>query len=308
MKIVIQHNFSTGLGDLYCACTEYLNFIKKYKEAGYETELQFCFNSSSFSNKYIGYCDFEELFDISSFYIFDKITTKRYSTCDLILNGAKYIHTQYGPKTPGVHFWDIFLDGDEITIPPNVIKYPNYCPTSFLKDKFKPEIRPIFNSEVYKRYNIFKNSIPTNHHSVQFRYYDFCNLLNEPLISSLNIFQDKISNSKNSYHLGSNNQYFLNTLSKLDNVFTYKFKNLDVFTNDHSYFYYNKGIKKELLLDRIYDNLAEMISFKDSQTITHFSVLNWVSNFLYYSFINSDKDIDFINIGSNLDELKLWNI
>jgi hypothetical protein len=303
MKIVIQHNFSTGLGDLYCACTEYLNFIKPFKERGYETELIFSLNSHNFVNKYIGNCELSDLFDINSFNVFDKITSRQLAYSEKNYNGAKYVHTQYGPKDPGIHWWDVFVDGEY-----NINNYPNYCPLSYLKDRKRPSLLPIFNKEVYKRCDAFLNTLPSTHHTIQFRYYDYCKLLNEPLISALNIFKDKINNSTEHFHIGSNNEHFLNTLSSLQNVHTYKFNNLDLFSNDHSYFFYNKSINKDLLLDRIYDNLAEMVSYKYSATITHFSVLNWISNYLYYAFVNSENEVKFINIGSNLEELQKWNI
>lgn len=54
MKLLIQHNFNTGLGDMYNDMVEYMTTTKKYKEMGWEVHLIFCL----YNNKYIREKDF----------------------------------------------------------------------------------------------------------------------------------------------------------------------------------------------------------------------------------------------------------
>jgi len=151
MKIIIQHNWTTGLGDLFCGSTEYLNFIKQYKDLGYETKLIFSYNGVT-GNKFIGVNPFEDIFDVESFNLFDSIEVVSISNFSKELEGCEFRHSQYmnTPK-PGHHWWDIFSDVELIHT-----NYPNYSPTSFLNEKKEPEIFPKFNYNVYKKLEDFK--------------------------------------------------------------------------------------------------------------------------------------------------------
>ena len=74
MKLLIQLTFNNGLGNLYCGAVELLHFANHYKNLGYDCELIFASNGSGGNNnKYIDFVEFEEIFDVDSFKIFNKI-------------------------------------------------------------------------------------------------------------------------------------------------------------------------------------------------------------------------------------------
>ena len=298
MKLVVQHNWTSGLGDLYCACTEYLTFIKPLKKLGYETELIFCFNGFSKTNDYIGLNDFDKIFDKKSFKLFDKISVRDYPIGNLEYDGTKYYHTQYGPTTPGQHWWDIYFD----IVPDNII-FPNYGPQSFLQYKFKSLTTPKFNNEVYKRVNKFKKKLSLNHNFIQIRHFD-TKIPDNDFIKYIDELYSLLMDSQETYHLGSNSPYVNDKFSSLNNVFQYTFKNLELFSNDHPYYQYNKHISNEMLLDRLYDNIAEMVLVSKAKNIYQYSSFSWISNFLFYGFLNRKTELNFKIINNDLSFLK----
>lgn len=299
MKVIIQHNWTTGLGDLFCASTEYLNFIKPLKEEGYETELIFSFNGSNNGNKFIGVNEFDTIFDTSSFELFDSISVREFPIIEKEYNGTFYHHTQYGPTTPGQHWWDTYFD----IVPDNII-YPNFNPQTFIDNKIDPKIFPRFNSEVYSRSDSFNKNFPEKHNYLQIRYWDYANSnLEQTFQSELEETFNLIKSSNEFFHIGSNNPIVNKTLGELPNVLTFNFKNLDLFSNDHSYYFYNKHISNDLLLDRLYDNLAEMISVAEAKKIFLYTKFSWISNFLFYGFTMNKNTFDFKIINNNLNLL-----
>ena len=55
-----------------------------------------------------------------------------------------------------------------------------------------------------------------------------------------------------------------------------------------------------MLLDRLYDNLAEMVTIANADTIYGYTSFTWISNFLFYGMANS-KELKF----TNFNHLKL---
>lgn len=297
MKVVIQHNWTTGLGDLYCACTEYLNFIKPLKELGYETELIFSFDGISSGNKFIGINSFDKIFNVDSFNLFDIISVRTTPIIELKYKNTKYYHTQYGPTSPGIHWWDTYFD-----IIPENIQFPNINPQSFLNKKETISVLPLFNDEVYRRAKLFNEKINKKYDFIQIRYFDYSNKIDKEFEKKMDTLYYKVQNSNNYFHIGSNSPYVNNKFSNLDNIISYKFKNLDLFSNDHSYYFYNKHISNDLLLDRLYDNLAEMVSISKSNNIFLYTTFGWISNFLFYGFMSKGDKLSFKIINDSIDE------
>lgn len=294
MKLLIQLTFNNGLGNLYCGAVEVLHFVQKYKDLGYDCELIFASNGNAGGNKFINFCKFEEIFDLNSFKVFDRIRSIEHSIGSKEYEGYIYHSTQYGPNYPGAHWWDVFFD----ELPDEVFPKHPFNMETLISNQHVPVFLPKFNKEVYKRVKKFsKKSIKK---SIQVRYYDF-NITppDDFKIFSENLFT-KVSQSKNKYHFTSNNQYIIDKLKSLPNIKTYTYKNLDKFPNDHGYYFYYKDVERKMLMDRIYDNLTEMVILSTFDEIFYFTSFSWNSTFLYYSRANNPKQ-KLININNNLD-------
>jgi hypothetical protein len=297
MKLLIQLTFNNGLGNLYCGLVEILNFVNHYKELGYECHLIFASNGNMGNNKFIGEISFEEIFDTESLDMFDTIKSVKHSVGSMEYEGFTYHSTQYGPNKPGAHWWDVFFD----KLPEDEI-FPKYAfnMETLLNNISIPKFLPKFNKEVYRRAELFlKNNIKN---SIQIRHFDY-NLQPSDIIKKLTTdLYDVLSESNIPYHLTSNNQYIIDTLSPLSNVVTYEYKNLDILPNDHGYYFYHTHIDREILLDRLYDNLTEMVLLSYYDNLYYYTSYDWLSTFLYYSKSNNQKQT-LINIKNNINLL-----
>lgn len=300
MKLLIQLTFNNGLGNLYCGVIEILHFIEHYKNLGYKCELIFSSNGSSGRNKFIGSINFEDIFDISDFKVFDNIRSVKYPITDKNFEGYTYHSTQYGPDSPGVHWWDVFFDENPETVPP---KYP-YNMETLLSRSLTPKYLPKFNKKVYKKVKNFLRKNKNINKTIQVRYDDYRLNPDKNFVDFTDNLLEKLTNSDNVYHLMSNNQYIIDKVKHLPNIKTYDFKNLDILPNDHSYYFFHTHISHEILLERLYDNLAEMVILSHYDELYSYSSFNWTSTFLYYS-MSKKPNQKLININTDLNTITL---
>lgn len=296
MKLLIQLTFNNGLGNLYCGAVDIINFVRKHKEWGYSAELIFASNGNAGGNKFIDFVEFEEIFDLEEFKIFDNIRSVHGSISSKEFEGYTYHSTQYGPNYPGAHWWDVFFD----VVPKE--EYPKYSHSmeTLLSNQQIPEYLPRLNQKVYDKVNDFKKNNFDIDKVIQVRYLDY--FLNPPedFKNFTEQLYSKVEKSENKFYLMSNNQYIIDKLSELPNIVLYSYNHLDKLPNDHSYFFYHKHIDRSILLDRLYDNLAEMTLLSEYETIYFYTSYSWMSTFLYYSKANN-KNQNLINITNNLD-------
>lgn len=299
MKLLIQLTFNNGLGNLYCGVIEILHFVEVYKNLGYNCDLIFSSNGSSGGNKFINFIKFEDIFDVSSFKVFDSIKSIEYSINDKEFEGYTYHSTQYGPDYPGAHWWDVYFD----TVPEMIFPKNQYNMSTLMSKEFIPKFLPKFNEIVYKKVELFRIKNDGIKKSIQVRNCDYnLNPTDEFKTFSEKLYET-VLDSKTKFHFMSNNQLIIDKLKNLSNIKTYEFNNLELLPNDHSYYFYHKHIDYGILLDRLYDNLAEMVLLSYYDIIYYYTSLSWVSTFLYYSKSNNSEQ-QLININSDLTLIK----
>ena len=297
MKLLIQLTFNNGLGNLYCGAIELLNFANHYKELGYQCDLIFASNVNAGGNKFIDLVDFEEIFDLSSFEIFDTITNTPHSIGVKEYEGYIYHSTQYGPNHPGAHWWDVFFD----EFPENEV-YPKYAfnMETLLRNECVPKWVPKLNKKIYDKVDDFFNKNGKSSEAIQVRYNDYTpNPPDEFKNFCINL-TEKLKSIDKTFYVTSHNKFAIDTISILPNVSIYEYKHLDVLPNDHCYYFYHKNFEREILLDRLYDNLSEMVILSHFDTIYFSSSISWTTTFLYYSKSNNPSQ-KLININNNLD-------
>jgi hypothetical protein len=294
MKILIQLTFNNGLGNLYCGAVEILNYVSFYKNLGYTCELIFASNGDGMNNKFISSCTFEEIFDLKSFDVFDSIRNVNHSIKSKIFEDYTYHSTQYGPNKPGVHWWDVFFD----KLPDQIFPKLSFNMETLLCSECIPIYLPKFNKKVYDKVNNLELGEISK--VIQIRFFDYN--LNPP--EDFKIYTEKLNekliNSNSKYYFTSNNQYIIDKLTLLPNILTYEYKDLNSLPNDHGYYFYHKNLSREFLLDRLYDNLTEMVLLSKFDEIYYYTAYGWNSTFLYYSKSNNPNQ-KLINIKNNLD-------
>lgn len=296
MKVLIQLTFNNGLGNLYCSITEALNFAYECKLMGHSCEFVFASNYG-LDNLYIDYIELEKIFDIESLQVFDKITSIRESIKDQKYN-EYYFLNGHNVTEPGQHWWDTFVTDKSIKLP----ERPNYDVHSLYNQKIFPKILPKFSKEIEDRVSKFKEKILNIKTCIQVRHNDYTLNIDEKFKQYTDSVFEKVSQTSKKIYIASNNEFFLKTLSKLNNVVMYQFDNLNLFPNDNTYYRYYRHVNNEILLNRLLDNICEMIILSEFNVIFHHSSLSWESTFLYYS-LSHNKNQKLINI-SGLDNLK----
>lgn len=274
MKILIQHNFRTGLGDMYNDMVEYMTTVQKYKDLGWEIHLVYCL----FTNKYVTDKIFHEIFDqeTTNFFTsvqetFSPITEKEYQ-------GFSYVYSAHQPQFPGTHRWDIFSDEpiDSTTpyrIPPNLFRlFPHDNVT-----------KPQFNEDLIDKAKEFSNQIGSDYNFIHIRTMD--SEKNEQKYNHLkNNFTDFFGKNNGIFHLGTNNKFLDENLRNLSNIRVFKFTHLDSADNELNAVT-NKNIKNEILIERFKETIIEMISIRFCKHIYSYSDYGWISLFLLYGIL-----------------------
>jgi hypothetical protein len=297
MRLLIQLTFNKGIGNLYCNVIEILDFVTLYKNIGYKCDLIFSSNGENLKNKYINYIQLGDIFDLSLFDVFDSIRNFENSITDKEFEGFTYYKTQYGAEHPGIHSWDVYFNKPINSLPYHMRKSSM---ESFLSNIFKPKLVPKLNKKLYEKATDFINNNKNITKAIHIRYNDY-------IIHPENYFKEISKNlftilksTKINYHFMSNNQYIIDEVTKLPNIKKYNFKNLEILSNDHPYFHHYKNVDYDILLDRFYDNLTEMLILSYYDTIYYSTLVGpWISTFLYYSTINNPNQ-KLINIRENL--------
>jgi hypothetical protein len=297
MKLLIQLTFNNGLGNLYCGAVDILHFANHYKNLGYDCELVFASNGSLGynNNKYIDFVDFEDIFDADSFKIFNKIRSFKVAIGQKEYEGYTYHSTQYGPDYPGAHWWDVFFD---------VFPKINHTKVGFNPDNLHqntPIWLPKLNEKIYKKVDKFLEKNGDLNEGVQIRYGDYTLNPPEEFKTYCRNLSDKLQLTNRNFYVTSHNQFAIDTLSTLDNVVAYEYKNINELPNDHCYYFYHKNLSREIYLERLHDNLAEMVLLsKLNKIYFYFHSICWTSTFLYYSK-SHNPDQQLININTDLN-------
>lgn len=294
MKLLIQHNFITGLGDMYVSVTQYLEFANEYKNKGYETELVVCFRE----NKYIDMIDFSEIFDMEYFSVFDKISYVKKPILKNKYEELTYVFTAnltVDPK-PGQQDWDVFLsESNEKLIIPNSTTY------RLLVDNNQPKIKPKFSKDIINKSDIISRQIGDDYNYLQIRMNDEKRLTKDDY-KMLELFHNKIIQTNEVFHIGSNSHEVLNFFNNKKNVFTYGFKSSCEFDSNHNYFGHT-NLTNEEYIQRLKDNIVEMVSIKNAKKIYQYSEIFWISQFLFYSFVENIGNINFYRVNNQFETI-----
>jgi len=143
MRSIIQHNFTSGLGDCLVAITEYLETTKKLKQLGYIVDLKLNLNQ----NSYIDKNDFFSIYNESKFTIFNSIEFLDSPITDLCFLSLNIVYT-ISNANPGMHWCDLYVS--ENNFDTNLISIFPYYSNNL------PEKIEILNEKVIYGFNFIK--------------------------------------------------------------------------------------------------------------------------------------------------------
>lgn len=289
MKALIQHNFTSGLGDFVADVSHYMTILEEVKKSGYEIHLRISLKS----NKYVMGSFFSELFDEKTLSFFDSIKETVDTNFNREYEGCIYFGSNHAPQEPGRHHFDIFFD-----VVPKNFKFNVFDAQRVHLNNHIPTITPSPNSEIMKMVESFWKKLPDQ--------YSFLHIRTSDIIDSDTIRYDRIIQRVESYisgtniffHLGTNNKYIFDKLKTNPNVFVYEFQNYDIVNNDMNAFTNGLGkpeIKSEILISRIKEIFSEMVSIRKATNIFYVYDISWISNFVFYPLVTSENKIFLIN-------------
>lgn len=289
MKAIIQHNFTSGLGDFVSDVSHYMTILNEVKKLGYEIHLKISLRS----NKYVRTPFFKILFDENTINFFDSISETNNTHYELDIDGCKYYGSNHHPQIPGQHHFDIFFD----QVPDNFQFNVFDAQRIHLENKI-PSVIPKPNETILEKVNLFWDKNPEDYNFLHIRTSDIIDGNNDRYDRIINNIRNYIKETNEYYHLGTNNKYIYKILKEEPNVFTYEFDNYDVVNNDMNAFtngLYYGNLDDNILEDRLRNIFAEMVSIRKSKKIIFAYDISWISNFLFYPLSVSNNKIELIN-------------
>jgi hypothetical protein len=282
MKVLIQHNFKSGLGDLFIDMSEYMTMCKELKELGYEIHLRLCL----YYNKYVKNPFLTKVLSQKTIDFFDSIEETYSGIHSMEFEDYKYGFSAHHPQSPGQHRWDVFFD-----VFPEIQLYNKRLSIHYLLTEKIDFITPKFSNLIEENAKKFANSMGDNYNFFHIRVYDDGESDEGIDLISSNV-ENVISQDNKMFHIGSNNAKLVNKLKNNPKVKTYEFTTLSVIDNDMNTVIHTEINDDEVFLTRVIDTLSEMVSIQYSDMIYHSGYYNWSSSFLFYGVLMSGKKED----------------
>jgi hypothetical protein len=275
MKALIQHNFTSGLGDCIVGVYEYLETANTLKKLGYEIDL--ILNVST--NVYFHDEYFFKLFNEKIFKDFSKIEFTKTPIMSIKHNELTRVYT-LSNANPGLHWWDLFINE------PDNFKYEWVSIYPYQEIKTPTNIK-IFNQKIYNQYQKLKfdYNLTSSFKSIYFRTFDYVDepelyLKYENQIKEIILNNDKV-------FVCSNSVKIKDRIKNLDSkkVITFNIPFEKEFGNH--WMGKKNNLEPEELFEKSKYTIFDMLTLSDSIDITHISEWGRTSNFLIFSKINN---------------------
>jgi hypothetical protein len=279
MKILIQHNFTSGLGDFINCVYEYYSTCENLKKIGYRYFV-LCINLEN--NVYLHKENFWEIFNKSTLEAFFNEVYIIDNPISEMIYGEYICVNTISNATPSLHLWDIFINnGEYAKLIKKYLIFYNYSKPNY-------EFIDIFTPELMLKYNNIKYDLGLiDYISIYIRTFDLQD--NE---DKYECFEEKYFNlntSNENIFIASNSFLFKkNMKNKYSNIIVQNIVCEDLIGNHYNYnkqLYHNKNIIKERTESVIFD----MLLLSESKKIYFFSVWNRPSNFLILSLVKDTK-------------------
>lgn len=273
MKAVIQHTFNSGIGDCIVAISEYIETAKTLKSIGCDyIELKICTSN----NLYYNSLNLFELFDIEKFSIFDNI--EHVSSAIKHINNFKIYHMSYGANEPGLHWWDLFLENDNIL--PETFKVSLFSQNGYSFHNIPNYHIVDFSKSVLDRFDLikYKESYCALHIRTQDLQDEFY------LYDQNKIKIQEIYNEHKNILVCSNSSPIKKELLKINSSLHIKHPLEDSIGSHHCY---RTTLSNEIAKEKTIMTLIEILAIANAKKIYLLTSWGRISNFLFYPLINN---------------------
>lgn len=280
--VIVQLNFNTGAGDLYCALTQLINFSKKCYQRGLTVGFFYNFHSNQY------FFDTPEI-NIHHFFNIEKKYYKFIEKKEATSNFEGFSHgfTPYlysQSQKGGLHWWDMFISNEKISEKEKILENVITCCMREWQTEDKISEFPLFSESVMKRtIQPYDNMVGL--HVRNLDYSETMDLVNNNL--------QKIE------ELTNNGSVYLFSNSKTVRDFFNNKKNILMASPRHENISYHYGMFKNnsngnntALIENFEDTLSEMHNASLCRSIYTLTEWNRPTNFLFYSrAFNKNIDI-----------------
>jgi hypothetical protein len=274
MRALIQHNFTSGLGDGIVAVFEYIETANNLKNQGYSVDLTLNIKN----NVYLYEENFFDLFNKEIFTVFENIDVSSSPINENTYGELTKVYT-LGSAPSGSHWWDLFVSN------PNSFEY-NWLSIYPYQNEKTPEDIKIFDKNVYEEFSKIKNDYGINkpYTSIYFRTLDLNDKSHlfakyENLINSIIELNDVIFVCSNSAKI----KKLIKDIGG-DKIISY---NIPYENNFGNHWNGTKmGLDSYDLFERTKYTVFDMLTLATSDKIYHITEWNRTSNFLIFSKIN----------------------
>ena len=284
MEALIQHNFISGAGDFLTDFAHYVDISHFLRNKGYNVHLRLCLDA----NKYINGPFLREIFTEDTLSIFSTIKedlNKVFKQDNY--EGIPYFGSGHQPQESGHHHFDLFIED-----PPSdpIIKAPYSAARSYFNHE-APKFPFKFSDRILTAADNFNKKHPEEYCFMHVRTSDWPDPNNVRFDMLIHYILKHIEQTGESFHLGTNNPYVYKTLKRKKNIITYEYGSYDQVDNQMGSFRHNVHgyghIEREVLMQRLVDTFAEMVTIQKHKKIYYAYDIGWISNFLYYPLYNA---------------------
>lgn len=270
-KAIIQHNFTSGLGDCIVAIHEYVQTARNLKSLGFNN-INLYINTNN--NLYYNKLNLFDLFDSSIFSIFNRV--EHIHNPHVSIEGYKIGHLSYGANSPGLHWWDLFIDADYFLNNLNIATFPH---SGYTFQKLPSENLCLFSTDIISKFNTLQFS----------QSYVCLHIRTQDLDEEKNIYEnnkDKIDEIYQSYpyvFVCSNSYSIKKELinNKKTLYFTHTLESS--MSNHHNY---KNKISDDLAKEKTIDTIMDMMGTMQAHKIYTLTSWNRISNFLFPALIH----------------------
>ena len=273
MNAIIQHNFTSGLGDSIVAVHEYIETASNLISNGYRVNLKL--NLSK--NQYFHDNDFFKVFNRDLYSIFDNIELLSTPIDNEVYNNYNRVYTLANPK-PGMHWWDLFINNGTNIDTSLLSLYPQEFQNT-------PKKIDIFSADIIDGYkkNISNISDEVEYESIYVRTLDLHDKIPSGGIDKV---RDILEIGKPTF-ICSNSYNVKKEIKDLGHTNSFLFDIPE--EQKYGNHFYNRKLDfsdSDVLLERTKFTIYDMIALSESSKINFISDWGRMSNFLILAKIN----------------------
>lgn len=285
MRLIVQHNYTSGHGDGIMAMIDYMNTVSDLKKLGFNGILKM----SLARNFYFKNTTPLDYIDKKSFEMFDEIEITENPFTNVKQDGYTCVFTHAG-ASPAAHYWDLYIDDDSVNYFNENYKIKQYHMGGLVNGDL-PLFFPKFNFEILEKYENLKikNNIK-KYNAIHFRTQDLQEEL-DFLEKNKNKIKKIVENS-NKLFICSNSIEFKKYVKSLknDNVFYWELPLEEEIGGNHLEHYKLEG---SILHERNIFTFLDMWTLGNAKEIFFFTTWKRHSNFLVFGPLN--KSVIYYN-------------